>query len=97
MHPVEPVGMMFELAAVSGSADLLVGLVLGLCIGLLVAPAFRSWQSRREWIEASEAHLTERLLQKLEVDGTTSPPDDEPPVTGARSEPRQGAPWPTPR
>jgi hypothetical protein len=91
--------MMLELAAVTGSADLLVGLVLGLCIGLLVAPAFRSWQSRREWMEASrEAHLTERLLQKLEVDGTTSPPDDDEPTRdGRRSEPRQKAPWPTPR
>jgi hypothetical protein len=92
--------MTLELASVTGSADLLVGLVLGLCIGLLVAPAFRSWQSRREWIEASrEAHLTERLLRKLEVDdaGTSPPDDDEGAQDGRRSESRERAPWPTPR
>ncbi|HET9249488.1 MAG TPA: hypothetical protein VFP13_06060 [Actinomycetota bacterium] len=92
--------MAFELAAVTRSADLLVGLVLGLCIGLLVAPALRSWQSRREWLEASrEAQLTERLLRNLEVhDAGTSPPDDDEAARdGHRSEPRERAPWPTPR
>jgi hypothetical protein len=93
--------MMLELAAVTGSADLLVGLVLGLCIGLLVAPAFRSWQVYREWQEASrEARLTERLLRKLEVDAgdaSSSDPVDEVAHAGNGSEPRAGAPWPTSR
>ena len=93
--------MMFELAAVTGSGDLLVGLVLGLCVGILVAPAFRAWQSRRVWVEASrEAHLTDRLLRKLEVDAAgTSAPDnnDEAVRDGHRPKPRERAPWPTPR
>ena len=94
--------MMLELAAVTGSADLFVGLVLGLCVGILVAPAFRAWQSRREWVEASrEAHLTDRLLRKLEVDaaGTSSPADNDVEAVrdGHRPEPRERASWPTPR
>ena len=98
---VEPVNMMLELAAVAGSADLLVGMVLGLCVGLLVAPAFRSWQSRREWIDASrDAQLTDRLLRKLEGDstGVSSPGnDDEAARDGRGSESRERASWLTPR
>ena len=93
--------MVFELAAVTGSADLVVGLVLGLCIGLLVAPAFRSWQSYREWVEASrEARLTDRLLRKLEDDAQgVQPPDPAGAVAhaGHGSEPRTRAAWPTSR
>lgn len=56
-------------AANGGSADLFVGLLLGLCLGLLVAPAFRAWQVRREWIDASrEARLAEQLLERMEAD-----------------------------
>jgi hypothetical protein len=93
--------MVFELAAVSRSADLFVGLVLGLGVGLLVAPAFRSWQVHREWVEASrEARLTERLLRKLEDDAEdASSPDsvDEVAHAGHGSGPRAGAAWPTSR
>lgn len=94
-------GMVYELAAVTRSGDLLVGLVLGLCLGLLVAPAFRSWQLYREWQDASrEARLTERLLRKLEVeaDDPSSPdPADEVAHVGHGSGSRAGAPWPTSR
>lgn len=93
--------MMLELAAVTGSADLVVGLVLGLCVGLLVAPAFRSWQLYREWTEASrEARLTEHLLRKLEVDADDAPSSevaDEVAHNGHGPEPRAGASWPTSR
>jgi hypothetical protein len=65
--PMNPI----VVAAVSadGIGDLVVGIVLGLCLGLLVGPAIRSWQIRREWVEASrEARLADRLLQRLEGD-----------------------------
>lgn len=56
-------------AASGGDADLVVGLLLGLCLGLLVGPAFRAWQIHREWIDASkEARLTEQLLDELDED-----------------------------
>ena len=94
--------MMFHLiaAADTGSGNLIVGLVLGLCIGLLGGPAFRSWLSFREWTEASrEAKLADRLVTKLETDAeedvrtrTTS----HEPRTPSRAEPRTPA-WPTSR
>ena len=53
----------------SGSGDFVVGLFLGLCIGVLVGPAFRSWQAHREWAAASrEDRLTDRLLERLEIE-----------------------------
>jgi hypothetical protein len=56
-------------ASSNGIDDLVVGVALGLCIGLLIGPAIRSWQIRREWIEASrEARLTDRLLRRLEAE-----------------------------
>jgi hypothetical protein len=87
--------MELQPAAGTGIADLLVGLVLGLCIGLLVAPAFRAWQARREWIEASrEAHLTDRLLRRLEDEPTA---DDTGPAPGSRTVDPVGATVATPR
>jgi hypothetical protein len=51
------------------SADLLVGLVLGLCIGFLAGPAIRSRLTRWEWSDASrQARLTDALLDRLEDD-----------------------------
>ena len=56
-------------AAANGSGDLIVGLLVGCCIGILVGPAFRSWQVYREWAEASrEARLADRLLERMEID-----------------------------
>lgn len=53
----------------SGSGDLVVGLLVGCCIGILVGPVFRSWQIYREWAEASrEARLADRLLERMELD-----------------------------
>jgi hypothetical protein len=53
----------------NGSGDLVVGLLVGCCIGILVGPAFRSWQIYREWAEASrEARLADRLLERMEID-----------------------------
>jgi hypothetical protein len=49
--------------------DFLVGILVGCVIGVLVGPAFRSWQSYREWTEASrEARLADRLIERMEVD-----------------------------
>ena len=53
----------------NGSGDLVVGLLVGCCIGILVGPAFRSWQTYREWVEASrEVRLADRLLERMEID-----------------------------
>ena len=49
--------------------DFLVGILVGCVIGVLVGPAFRSWQSYREWSEASrEVRLADRLLTRLEAE-----------------------------
>jgi hypothetical protein len=64
-------GMELSLMAAAGrvSGDLVVGLLLGLCIGLLGGPAFRSWQTFREWADASrDVVLEDRLLERLESD-----------------------------
>jgi hypothetical protein len=53
----------------NGSGDLVVGLLIGCVLGVLVGPAFRSWQMYREWADASrEARLTDRLLDRMELD-----------------------------
>jgi hypothetical protein len=100
----EPVGMTLQLiaAADTGSGNFLVGLLLGICIGLLVGPAFRSWLVFREWTEASrEAKLADRLLTRLETDAegdtTLSSATDDGSRIPSRSEPRAPAAWRTPR
>ena len=101
---VEPLYMTFHLiaAAETGSGNFVVGLVLGLCVGLLVGPAFRSWLTFREWSDASrEATLADRLVTRLEADAEEDTPpvsseDDGAPGTPSRTEPRTAA-WPTPR
>jgi hypothetical protein len=53
----------------NGSGDFVVGLLVGCCIGILVGPAFRSWQIYKEWVVASrEARLADRLLERMEID-----------------------------
>jgi hypothetical protein len=60
----------------NGGDDFIVGLLVGCIIGVLVGPAFRSWQSYREWTEASrEARLADRLLIRLEAE---SDPEADP-------------------
>jgi hypothetical protein len=76
----------------NGSGDLVVGLLVGACIGSLVAPAFRSWQSHREWVEASrEDRLADRLLMRLEtdaeLDAIVGPPLEDPRPSDARVQP----------
>ena len=78
----------------NGSGDFVVGIIVGCCIGFLVAPAFRSWQAYREWSDAShEVRLADRLLEKMEIDADlherTLPTDsDDTPVRTAWRTPR---------
>jgi hypothetical protein len=75
-----------------GSGDLVVGLLVGACIGVLVGPAFRSWQSRREWVEAShEVRLADRLLERMEIDAGL---EEQTGQTGIHDE-ALPSPWPT--
>jgi hypothetical protein len=63
--------MFLSTLAAGGSVtgDFVVGLLLGLCLGVLVGPAFRSWQAFREWSDAShEVHLADRLLEQMEIE-----------------------------
>jgi hypothetical protein len=76
----------------NGSGDLVVGLLVGCCIGILVGPAFRSWQVYREWAEASrEARLADRLLERMELDadlnGQSDPSRSEEPTPGSTWQP----------
>jgi hypothetical protein len=89
-------------AAGTGSGDLVVGLLLGLSVGLLVGPAFRSWLVFREWTEASrQEKLADRLLTRLEADalGDTTPPSaiDELPRAPGGPGSRATATWRTSR
>ena len=69
--------------------DFLVGILVGCVIGVLVGPAFRSWQFYREWSEVSrEVRLADRLLTRLEAEvdleaGTDPRLEDERPVDTA--------------
>jgi hypothetical protein len=55
-------------ASGNGSANFIVGILLGSCLGYLTGPAIRSWQSYKEWAEASrEARLADRFLTGLET------------------------------
>jgi hypothetical protein len=88
-------------AADTGSGNFVVGLLLGLCIGLLVGPAFRSWLIFREWSDASrEAKLADRLVTRIEsdADGDVVPSSttEDGSRTPSRTEARTST-WPTPR
>ncbi len=75
----------------NGSGDLVVGLLIGCVLGVLVGPAFRSWQMYREWTDASrEARLTDRLLDRMELGDEL---DDWTPRTG--TDDAVGSPWRT--
>lgn len=81
-------------ASGNGSGDLVVGLLVGCCIGILVGPAFRSWQIYREWVEASrEVRLADKLLERMEIDadlnGHGDPARSHEPVAGSTWQPRR--------
>lgn len=58
-----------SILAAGGGGDLLVGIVIGCCLGILIGPGFRAWQIHREWVDASrEAALVDHLLSGLEAD-----------------------------
>jgi hypothetical protein len=70
-----------------GSGDFVVGLLLGVCFGVLVGPAFRSWQAYREWTDASrEVRLADRLLERMEIDADLD--DQTAPANGHDEAPR---------
>ena len=57
------------IAALHANADLLVGLVTGLAVGLLAGPMLRAWLALAEWRATSrEAELTDKLLGRLDRD-----------------------------
>ena len=63
-----------SILAAGGSGDLLVGILIGCCLGILIGPGFRAWQTHREWIAASrEAQLVDHLLTGLEADAGSEP------------------------
>ncbi|HEX4941284.1 MAG TPA: hypothetical protein VFW51_02030 [Actinomycetota bacterium] len=58
-----------SILAAGGGGDLLVGILIGCCLGVLIGPGFRAWQTHREWVDASgEAQLVDHLLSGLEAD-----------------------------
>jgi hypothetical protein len=62
------------------SADLLIGLALGLCVGMAVSPVLRAWLMWREWLEASrEADLVGDVLRRMDADEERSRRLDERP------------------
>jgi hypothetical protein len=76
----------------NGSGDFVVGLLVGCCIGILVGPAFRSWQIYKEWVVASrEARLADRLLERMEIDadlnGHADPPRSHDTAPGSTWQP----------
>lgn len=57
------------IAAIHANADLLVGLLLGVALGLLAGPVLRAWLTYLEWTETSrEAELTEELIDRFDRD-----------------------------
>jgi hypothetical protein len=81
------------IAAGGNSSDFVVGVLVGCCIGILVGPAFRSWQIYREWVEASrEVRLADRLLERMEIDadlnGHADPTRSDDTAAGSTWQPR---------
>jgi hypothetical protein len=83
--------------AVATSDELVIGLVLGFLIGVLAAPALRSWLGWREWVHASreadrdarEADLITEMLELMDPDdASSSPPPAQEEDTGSRLQPR---------
>lgn len=61
-------GNLLRVVAVTGLANFLSGLVIGVLVGLLVSPLLRFWLTWHEWAEASrEARLTEDVLERMDA------------------------------
>jgi hypothetical protein len=58
---------------------MLIGFLLGIVVGLLIGPLFRSWLAWREYVDASrEARLHEEILRLM----SESPPAGQDPTQG---------------
>jgi hypothetical protein len=67
------------IALLHANADLFVGVLIGIAVGLLVGPVLRAWLTYQEWAETSrEARLTEELISRLDRDLDELPEADEP-------------------
>lgn len=70
------------IAFLHANADLLVGVLIGIAVGLLAGPVLRAWLTYQEWAETSrearEARLTEALITRLDRDLDDLPEADEP-------------------
>jgi hypothetical protein len=57
------------IALLHANADLFVGILIGIAVGLLAGPMLRAWLTYHEWAETSrEARLTEALISRLDRD-----------------------------
>jgi hypothetical protein len=80
-----------SLAFLHANADLLVGVLIGVALGLIAEPHLRSWLTIREWNETSrEARLTDDLISRLDRDLDEMSDPDEP-------DPDRDRTWPTSR
>jgi hypothetical protein len=67
------------IALVHANADLFVGILIGVAVGLLAGPVLRAWLTYVEWSETSrEARLTEDLIDRLDRDLDELPETDDP-------------------
>jgi hypothetical protein len=67
------------IALLHANADLFVGILIGIAVGLLAGPVLRAWLTYLEWTETSrEARLTEELISRLDRDLDDLPDVDDP-------------------
>ena len=79
------------IALLHANADLFVGILIGVALGLLAGPVLRAWLTYLEWTETSrEARLTEDLIDRLDRDLDDLPEADDPAADDERT-------WPTSR
>jgi hypothetical protein len=67
------------IALLHANADLFVGILIGIAVGLLAGPVLRAWLTYLEWTETSrEARLTEELISRFDRDLDEPPDGDDP-------------------
>jgi hypothetical protein len=67
------------IALLHPNADLFVGILIGIAVGLLAGPVLKAWLIYVEWTETSrEARLTEALINRLDHDLDELPQTNEP-------------------